>query len=205
MNAHSLAQFLLSLVLLVIAAHFLGHVFERIKLPRVIGEISAGIILGPSVLGSLSWGHYDFFLFDEFVGHKVLLNAFYWLGLCMLLFTSGFHIQRRLPPGERRDILLLVIVTSTLPFALGWWALSFIPVEQYMQFTANLLSFKIIFAVSVTVTSIPVISKIFVDLGLMQTKFARVVVATATFHDIVLWTAVAVATTVQNSGDVPCR
>ena len=202
MNAHSLALFLLSLVLLVVAAHFLGHVFERIKLPRVIGEISAGIILGPSVLGSLSWGHYNLFLFDEFVGHKVLLNAFYWLGLCMLLFTSGFHIQRRLPPGERRDILLLVIVTSTLPFALGWWALSFIPVEQYMQFTANLLSFKIVFAVSVTVTSIPVISKIFVDLGLMQTKFARVVVATATFHDIVLWTAVAVATTVQNSGDV---
>src|SRR5262245_34204181 len=202
MDTDSLTRFLLSLVILVIAAHFFGHWFEKMRLPRVIGEISAGIVLGPSILGALHWGAYDLFLFDEFVGHKVLLNAFYWLGLCLLMFTSGFHIQRQLPADERRDILLLVIITSSVPFALGWWAVSFIPVEQYMQHTANILAFKIVFAVSVTVTSIPVISKIFVDLGLMQSKFAKVVVATATLHDIVLWTAIAVATTVQNSGDV---
>src|SRR5262245_28853895 len=174
MNADSLAHFLLSIVILVIAAHFFGHWFEKIGLPRVIGEISAGILLGPSGIGSLAWESYNLFLFDEFVGHKVLLNAFYWLGLCMLMFTSGFHIQRKLPSEERRDIGLLVIVTSTVPFVLGWWAVSFIPVDQYMQDGASLLSFKIVFAVSVTVTSIPVISKIFVDLGLMQTKFAKV-------------------------------
>jgi Kef-type K+ transport system membrane component KefB len=202
MDAHSLGQFLVSLVILVVAAHFFGHWFERLKLPRVIGEISAGIFLGPSVIGGLSWGAYDLFLFDEFVGHKVLLNAFYWLGLCMLMFTSGFHIQLRLPADERRDIGLLVIATSTVPFALGWWAVSFLPVDQYTMYSANLVAFKIVFAVSVTVTSIPVISKIFMDLGLMPTKFAKVVVATATFHDIVLWTAIAVATTVQASGDV---
>ncbi|WP_119274552.1 cation:proton antiporter [Taklimakanibacter deserti] len=202
MDTDSLTRFLLSLVILVVAAHFFGHWFERLKLPRVIGEISAGIFLGPSVLGALSWGAYDLFLFDEFVGHKVLLNAFYWLGLCMLMFTSGFHIQRRFPADERRDISLLVIITSTIPFALGWWAVSFIPVEHYMQHTANILAFKIVFAVSVTVTSIPVISKIFSDLRLIQTKFAKVVVATATLHDIVLWTAIAVATTVQSRGDV---
>jgi Kef-type K+ transport system membrane component KefB len=202
MDAHALTRFLFSLVILVVTAHFFGHWFERFKLPRVIGEISAGIVLGPSLLGALSWRSYDLFLFDEFVGHKVLLNAFYWLGLCLLMFTSGFHIQRRLPGGERRDIGLLVLATSTVPFALGWWAVSFLPVDQYMQYTANLLAFKIVFAVSVTVTSIPVISKIFMDLGLMPTKFAKVVIATATLHDIVLWTAIAVATTVQRSGEV---
>src|SRR5262245_40070785 len=202
MNADSLAHFLLSIVILVIAAHFFGHWFEKIGLPRVIGEISAGILLGPSGIGSLAWETYNRFLFDEFVGDKVLLNAFYWLGLCMLMFTSGFHIQRRLPADERRDISLLVIATSTVPFVLGWWAVSFLPVDQYIQYTGNLVAFKTVFAVSVTVTSIPVISKIFIDLGLMPTKFAKVVVATATFHDIVLWTAIAVATTVQHSGAV---
>lgn len=202
MDAHALTLFLFSLVVLVVTAHFFGHWFERVKLPRVMGEISAGIFLGPSVLGALSWRSYDLFLFDEFVGHKVLLNAFYWLGLCLLMFTSGFHIQRRLPAGERRDIGLLVLATSTVPFALGWIAISYLPVEKYMQPTANLVAFKIVFAVSVTVTSIPVISKIFMDLGLMPTKFAKVVIATATLHDIILWTAIAVATTVQRSGDV---
>src|SRR5262245_3537194 len=159
MSAHSLAHFLLSIVILIVAAHFFGHWFERIGLPRVIGEISAGILLGPSGIGSLSWGSYDLLLFDEFVGHKALLNSFYWLGLCMLMFTSGFHIQRRFPSDERRDIGLLVIVTSTVPFVLGWWAVSFIPVDRYVQDGANPLSFEIVFAVSVTVTSIPVISK----------------------------------------------
>lgn len=201
MNAYELSRFLLALVVLAGAAHFFGYWFERIKLPRVIGEISAGIFLGPSILGTFIPGAYKH-LFDEFVGEKVLLNAFYWLGLCLLMFTSGFHIQRRLPADERRDISLLVIATSTLPFALGWWAVSFLPVEQYIHSTGNLVAFKIVFAVSVTVTSIPVISKIFYDLGLLHTKFAKVVVATATFHDIILWTAIAVATTVQHSGDV---
>src|SRR5215470_10206260 len=118
MDTHSLTGFLVSIVALVVAAHFFGHWFERFKLPRVIGEISAGIFLGPSVVGGLSWGAYDLFLFDQFVGHKVLLNAFYWLGLCMLMFTSGFHIQRKMPKEESRDIILLVAITSTIPFAL---------------------------------------------------------------------------------------
>ena len=64
MNADSLTHFLLSLVILVVAAHFFGHWFERIGLPRVIGEISAGILLGPSGIGSLAWGSYNLFLFD---------------------------------------------------------------------------------------------------------------------------------------------
>jgi Kef-type K+ transport system membrane component KefB len=89
-----------------------------------------------------------------------------------------------------------------VPFVLGWWAVSFLPVHHIIHTTGNLLAFKTVFAVSVTVTSIPVISKIFYDLGLIHTKFAKVVVATATFHDIILWTAIAVATTVQHSGDV---
>ena len=202
MDPNGLTRFLLSLVILAFSAHFFGHWFERLKLPRVMGEISAGLLLGPSVLGAVSWPGYSHFLFDEFVGHKVLLNAFYWLGLCLLMFTSGFHIQRTLPRGERRDILLLITATSTVPFLLGWLAVSFLPVDHYMGSTGNLVAFKIIFAVSVTVTAIPVISKIFLDLGLLSGKFARVVLATATFHDIALWTALAVATAIQHTGHV---
>src|SRR5205814_7117450 len=66
----------------------------------------------------------------------------------------------------------------------------------------NPVSFQLVFAIGFAVTSIPVISKIFIDLGLMATRFAAIVLATATVEDIVLWVALAVATAMAKSTEV---
>ncbi len=193
MNDSELARFFLSLVLLLSAALAGGYLFERFKLPRVIGEIVGGIILGPSVLGLISLDVHNW-LFAGFPAQGALLAAFYWFGLVLLMFTAGFSMSREVEGGTSRVIFALVIGALILPFAIGYASASIFDDTR----VGDDLAFKLVMGIAVAVTSIPVISRIFLDLNMMQTLFARNVVGAATIQDLVLWTLLAVATAVQH-------
>src|SRR5690606_15336102 len=193
MNDSELARFFLSLVLLLSAALAGGYLFERFKLPRVIGEIVGGIILGPSVLGLISLDVHNW-LFAGFPAQGALLAAFYWFGLVLLMFTAGFSMSREVEGGTSRVIFALVIGALILPFAIGYASASIFDNTR----VGDDLAFKLVMGIAVAVTSIPVISRIFLDLNMMQTLFARNVVGAATIQDLVLWTLLAVATAVQH-------
>jgi len=193
MNDSELARFFLSLVLLLIGALGGGHVFERVKMPRVIGEIVGGIVLGPSVLGLLAPEAHKW-LFAGFPAHGVLLSAFYWFGLVLLMFTAGFKMQSESAEGSGRIVSALVVGALMIPFALGYASASLFADTRL----GDPFAFKLVMGIAVAVTSIPVISRIFLDLGLMGTPFARNVIGAATIQDLILWTVLAVATAVQH-------
>jgi Kef-type K+ transport system membrane component KefB len=180
-------------VLLLSAALAGGYLFERFKLPRVIGEIVGGIMLGPSVLGLISLDVHNW-LFAGFPAQGALLAAFYWFGLVLLMFTAGFSMSREVEGGTSRVIFALVIGALILPFAIGYASASIFDDTR----VGDDLAFKLVMGIAVAVTSIPVISRIFLDLNMMQTLFARNVVGAATIQDLVLWTLLAVATAVQH-------
>jgi len=193
MNDSELARFFLSLVLLLSAALAGGYLFERFKLPRVIGEIVGGIMLGPSALGLISLDVHNW-LFAGFPAQGALLAAFYCFGLVLLMFTAGFSMSREVEGGTSRVIFALVIGALILPFAIGYASASIFDNTR----VGDDLAFKLVMGIAVAVTSIPVISRIFLDLNIMQTLFARNVVGAATIQDLVLWTLLAVATAVQH-------
>ncbi len=193
MNDSELARFFLSLVLLLIGALGGGLVFERLKLPRVIGEIAGGIVLGPSVLGLVSSEAHKW-LFAGFPAQGALLSAFYWLGLVLLMFTAGFKMQTEGMEGSGRIIPALVIGALVVPFACGYAGAPLFADAQ----AGDDLAFKLVMGIAVGVTSIPVISRIFLDLGLMNSSFARNIIGAATIQDLILWSMLAIATAVQN-------
>ncbi|MFK0689098.1 cation:proton antiporter [Mesorhizobium sp. IMUNJ 23033] len=193
MNDSELARFFLSLVLLLIGALGGGLVFERLKLPRVIGEIAGGIVLGPSVLGLVSSEAHKW-LFAGFPAQGALLSAFYWLGLVLLMFTAGFKMQAEGMEGSGRIIPALVIGALVVPFACGYAGAPLFADAQ----AGDDLAFKLVMGIAVGVTSIPVISRIFLDLGLMNSSFARNIIGAATIQDLILWSMLAIATAVQN-------
>lgn len=193
MNDSELARFFLSLVLLLVGALGGGRVFERLRLPRVIGEIVGGIVLGPSVLGLIS-PEAQKWLFAGFPAQGALLSAFYWFGLVLLMFTAGFKMQSEGAGGSSRIVVVLVLGALVIPFALGYaGAPLFVEARKGDPF-----AFELVMGIAAAVTSIPVISRIFIDLGLMGTPFARDVVGAATIQDLILWTMLAVATAVQH-------
>jgi Kef-type K+ transport system membrane component KefB len=172
-------------------AQLLGWVFMKFGQPKVIGEILAGIVLGPALIGRLPWAAG---LVDITKHQFNLLNFVYWLGLLLLMFLSGAETQQLFSREERREVGWLTIVGTGLPFILGLIFGHWLIRPVLAGPNGNRISLIIILAVGVAVTSVPVVSKIFADLKILHTRFARLVLGVAVLEDIVLWLALAVAT-----------
>jgi len=192
MPESSLSSLLLVLLLLVGFAQILGYLFVKLRQPKVVGEIAAGILLGPALLGRLPFFSH---LVDSSRHQGNILDFVYWLGLLLLMFLSGAETQQLFTREERREVGWLVIVGTGIPFALGLILGPWLIRPVLAGPNANRISLIIILAVGVAVTSVPVVSKIFADLKILHTRFARLILGVAVLEDIVLWLALAVATT----------
>jgi Kef-type K+ transport system membrane component KefB len=188
-----LTSILFLLLLLVALAHLLGHLLMRFRQPRVVGEILAGVVLGPALVGRFSFAS----RLTEVANHQGnTLNFIYWLGLLLLMFLSGAETRYLFTREERHEVSWLAIVGTGIPFLLalllGPWLLR----PELAGANGNHISLIIILAVGVAVTSVPVVSKIFADLRILHTRFARLVLGVAVLEDIGLWLALALATAV---------
>lgn len=192
MSNADLTSILLLLLLLVGFAQLLGFAFTKMRQPKVVGEIAAGILLGPALLGRVNIA--GFTLAAVSAHHANILNFVYWLGLLLLMFLSGAETRELFTRQERREVSWLTIVGTGLPFALGLLFGPKLVGPAIEGPNGNRISLVIILAVAVAVTSVPVISKIFADLKILNTRFARLVLGVAVLEDIVLWAALAVAT-----------
>lgn len=185
----ALTHFFIAMLLLLFSVHLFGYLFTRLTMPRVVGEIFGGLILGPTGLGHFCPNFYQ----NIFLEQGQLLATIYWLGLVLLMFISGFEIEKQFDKKDKRTIVALVIGTTLIPLIFGWISTYFFDLNQLLGPANNVLSLKLVITVALAITSIPVISKIFLDLGILQTSFAKIVLATATIHDIVLWIFISIA------------
>ena len=193
MSDSEITTILFALLLLVGAAQLLGYVFVRLRQPKVVGEILAGVVLGPALLGRIpAIAH----LLQGARHQGNILDFVYWLGLLLLMFLAGAETQQLFTREERREVGWLTIVGTGLPFVVGLALSPWIIRPSLAGPNGNRTSLKIIVAVGVAVTSVPVVSKIFADLKILHTRFARLVLGVAVLEDIVLWLALAVATAV---------
>jgi Kef-type K+ transport system membrane component KefB len=192
----------LALLLLVGLAQLLGYLFVKLRQPKVIGEILAGVVLGPALLGRLPlvsrW-------MDAATHQGNVLDFVYWLGLLLLMFLSGAEIQRLFNRDERRAVAWLTIVGTGLPFLIALIVGPWVIRPALAGPNGNRVSLLIILAVGVAVTSVPVISRMFSDLNILHTRFARLVLGVAVLEDIVLWLALAVATAAAGNGPIDPR
>ncbi len=196
-----LTRFFIALVLLLIAAHVMGFLFYELKLPRVIGEILGGLLLGPTVLGYFSPDGQNW-VFAAFPSEGKLLSLVSNFGLILLMLVSGFEIQRSFSREDRRIATAFLLGATLVPFVVGMFTPLVYNFSAYTGPNGNNLSLAIIVGIGVSVTSIPVISKIFIDLRLINTRFAKIVLAIATVEDVVQFAALAVATGVGGASTV---
>ncbi len=191
MSNSELTSVLFVILLFIGLAQLMGYLFVGLRQPKVVGEILAGVVLGPAVLGQMP----AVSRLMETVKHQGnILDFLYWLGLQLLMFLSGAETQQIFRREERLAVSWLAIVGTGIPFLLalilGPWLIR----PELAGPNGNRFSLIIILAVGVAVTSVPVVSKIFADLKILHTRFARLVLGVAVLEDIVLWLALAVAT-----------
>jgi Kef-type K+ transport system membrane component KefB len=191
MSDADLTSVLLILLLLVGMAQLLGYLFVKLRQPKVVGEILAGVALGPALLGRLPIAER---VIQPAIHQGNILTFIYWLGLLLLMFLSGAETRTLFTREERKEVGWLTVVGTGIPFVVGLVIGPWLIGPAIAGPKGNHISLIIVLAVSVAVTSVPVVSKIFADLKILHTRFARLVLGVAVLEDIVLWLALAIAT-----------
>jgi Kef-type K+ transport system membrane component KefB len=200
-SSSQITSVLITLAVLIAGAHLLGHLFERMRQPRLVGEILAGVLVGPFVLGRLAPTLWSSLFGDGSAGDpiSVVLGFLYSFGLLLLMFVSGSEARRVLASENRGPTAWILSVGTPLPFLLTLLMGSFLPLAELAGPARQESAVLLVLAVAVAVTSIPVISRIFSDLGILHTRFASLVLGAAILEDIALWAVLAVATALATS------
>ena len=202
LTSAEIARLILGLGLLMVAAHTCGHLFARFRQPPVIGEILGGLMLGPTIFGAL-FPEVQAQVFPEDGATAPVLGAIYQLGLFLLMFVAGAELRSVFHRGERKTASLITLTGTLLPFAIGLCVLQFVDLSELQGAAGNETAFLLVFAIAIAVTSIPVISRIMMDLGILESAFARIVLTAAVIEDVALYVVLAVALGLvsQQSGD----
>jgi Kef-type K+ transport system membrane component KefB len=195
-----LARLLIALAVLLLAAHGMGSLSARFHQPAAIGEILGGVLLGPSALGAVS-PTIQHWIFPATGSSAAALGAVYQLGLLLLMFAAGAEMRRLLQRNAVRTVGLIASFGLVIPFAAGLGIVAVLGVRQFIGPANNYTALTLVFGMAVAVTSIPVISRIMHDVGLLGTRFARIVLSVAVIEDIVLYVILAVVVgLVQTAG-----
>jgi Kef-type K+ transport system membrane component KefB len=200
MTNQDLGQAILALLLLMLSANLLGQLFTRLRQPKVVGEILAGILLGPTLLKKVAPGFSaDIFGADKTSPKAVVLSFFYNFGMLLLMFVAGAAAKHLLGKENRKATAFILGLGTPLPFLLALVVAPLLPLERFMGTAGSESAVILVFAAAAAVTSIPVITKIFADLGILHTRFASLQLGSAVLEDIGLWGVLSIASAIAAS------
>ena len=191
----TLAVVLLALAVITILARSLGLAFERwLGQPRVIGEIVAGILLGPSVLGAISPQAYAQLLPASAAGYLGLLAK---VGVVLFMFLVGLELNPKALRHASRATLAISHASILVPFLLGsLLALGVYPI--YGTADVGFTTFSLFLGISMSVTAFPVLARILRDWKVQNTMLGAMALACAAVNDATAWTLLALVVGVAN-------
>ena len=190
MTDHQLLVFLVEVTVLLAAARLGGEIAARARIPQHIGELVVGIILGPSLLG---WLRPEAFhaLFPPDAASRSLLDVVSWIGVILLAIMAGLETRLGVLRRAGRVVLGGWIGGFGLPFACGL-ALGLATPARLVPSGVDLPVFALFLATALSISAIPVIARILMDLRLSGTRVGMVILSAAIADDTVGWIVLAV-------------
>ena len=185
LSESQLLRFLLEFVLLLAVARGLGEVARRMGQPQVIGELAAGVLLGPSLVGGLAPGAYAA-LFPATGTVPLLLQLAAQVGVILLLLLSGLEVDFELVRAKARPAAIIALGGLVVPFAAGYGLAMLLPGGLAGPKTP-LSVFTLFVATSMSISAIPVIVKILLDMDLMRRDIGQLTVASGVLSDTAGW------------------
>jgi Kef-type K+ transport system membrane component KefB len=182
-KGETLLLLVLQIAVVLGAARVVGLLFRRIRQPQVMGEMVAGILLGPSLLGWLAPGA-SAVLFPP--GSLDALAPLSQIGVLLFMFLIGVELEPRLLRSHTRTALVTSLASIAAPFALG---LGLAPrlYESYAEPGAEPLAFALFFGAAMSVTAFPVLARILVERNLLRSRVGAVTIACAAAGDVAAW------------------
>ncbi len=213
---HELLIFILQFGALLLLARGLGILANRLGMPSVVGELIAGLILGPTILGALA-PELRSFLFPpppaeylalepevraQVFNQGNLLDIVSFVGVMLLLILTGLETDLRLIASKGTAALKISLTGIAIPFGLGI-GLGFLPLLMpYIAEGSSQLPFAMFLGIAMAVSAIPVIAKVFIDLGVLKRDLGQLTLAAAMVDDTFAWILLGVVSGLATSGAI---
>jgi len=195
---HQLFLFLAELAILFVAARLGGELAARIGIPLHVGELVVGILLGPSLLG---WVMPEAFeaLFPSTPLQRSLLDVFSWIGVILLVLIGGLEARLGVLTSARGAVLGAWIGGFAVPFVAGF-ALGMMFPRELVPAALERPVFALFLATAMSISAIPVITRILMDLDLFRTRTGSVIIAAAVADDTIGWVVLSIVTGLAAGG-----
>jgi Kef-type K+ transport system membrane component KefB len=193
---HPLAILLAQIITIIITARILGWACKKIGQPTVIGEIIAGIVLGPSLLGMYFPEFFNTLFPDHSMGNLQFLSQ---IGLILFMFMVGMELDLKTLKNKAHDAVVISHASIIFPFALGMGLAYFI----YQNFTPSgvqFLSFGLFLGIAMSITAFPVLARIVHERGIHKTRLGAIVITCAAADDISAWCLLAAVIAIAKAG-----
>ena len=186
LSPHDVMTMFMALATLLGCAKIAAELMQKIGQPPILGEISVGIFLGPTVLGHYRPHLYQT-LFPTTGPMPIVLDTVTTLGVVFFLLTAGFEIDLRSIFRQGKSALLVSIFGVAFPFGAGFLAAEVFPRYMGAEAGANPLIFALFVGTALSISALPVIARILMDLNLLRTEMGTVIISSAMFDDLVGW------------------
>jgi len=193
---HPLAILLIQILTIILVARFFGWFFKKIGQPTVIGEILAGILLGPSLLG-LYFPEFSLALFPkESLGNLQFLSQ---IGLILFMFVIGMELDIKVLKNKANDAVVISHASIIIPFALGM-GLAYFVYDAFAPEGTQFISFALFLGIAMSITAFPVLARIIQERGMHKTKLGTVIITCAAADDITAWCILAIVIAIVKAG-----
>lgn len=195
---HPFSLLLLQTMIILITARLFGLLSQKVGLPSVIGEITAGIALGPSLLGYVSPSAFCFLFPESSLGNLKFLSQ---IGLVLFMFIIGMELDLSKLKNKKHHAVFISHFAIFLSFTIGIIMAYFI----YFNFAPRnipFLSFALFIGVSISITAFPVLARIISEKGLKKTALGTMALASAAIDDVTAWCLLACVIAVVKAGSV---
>ncbi|MFN3649263.1 MAG: cation:proton antiporter [Armatimonadota bacterium] len=200
LSEHHVLLLILQVAMLLAVARICGEIALRLGQPPVIGQLAAGILLGHSVLGALL-PELKALVFPVEATQSYLLEVVSWIGVLFLLMLTGLETDIALIRQQGRPALYTSITGILLPFLLGAGVGYLLP-DSLLTTPESRLVLALFLGTVLSVSSVPVIAKILLDMRLLRRNVGQLILAAALAHDTVGWIILAVVASLAASGRV---
>ncbi|MFV8324514.1 cation:proton antiporter [Flavobacterium sp. ZS1P14] len=191
-----LAILLAQIITIILVARFFGWVFRKIGQPSVIGEIIAGIVLGPSLLG-IYFPEFSAALFPvESLGNLKFLSQ---IGLILFMFVIGMELDLKVLKNKANEAVVISHASIVIPFALGI-GLAYFVYNRFAPEGVKFLSFSLFMGIAMSITAFPVLARIVQERGIHKTRLGAIVITCAAADDITAWCILAVVIAIVKAG-----
>ena len=192
--------FLVQLLVLMLVGRLLGEAMQRIGQPSVMGQLLAGILLGPSVLGSL-WPDLQHAIFPKTAEQKAMIDAISQFGILLLLLLTGMETDLKLVRKVGRAAISISVTGVVVPFICGVTLGEFMP-ESFLPDPGKRLLTSLFLGTALSISSIKIVAAIVREMGFTRRNLGQVIVASAIMEDTIGWIIISIIFGLAEAGTI---